>query len=124
VVVTVLPYLLLRWYRSSGTRLALWSYAGLTALVFAWFGFVDGFLDHVLKSLGLQHTTLLPGGEAEVVPTVYSLWSPEAGNLFYEGTGVLEFVLSAVAVYHAHRLLRSQPRRTTRARDAVPSASW
>ena len=121
VIITLLPYLLLRWYRSSRTRLALGSYAALTALVFIWFGIVDGFLDHVLKALGLQHTTLLPGGEAPVVPTVYSLWSPEAGNLFYEGTGVLEFVLSAIALYYCHRLLRSRASRTFKTREVVAS---
>ena len=123
VIITVLPYLLLRRYRSSGSRPLLWSYAGLTAVIFVWFGFVDGFLDHVLKALGLQHTTLLPGGEATVVPTVYSLWSPEASNLFYEGTGILEFVLSALAVYHGYRLLRSQLLRTARTRALVASAA-
>ena len=80
VIITVLPYLLLRRYRSSGSRLALASYAGLAGLIFIWFGFIDGFLDHVLKALGLQHPTLLPGGEATVVPTVYSLWSPRSGQ--------------------------------------------
>jgi hypothetical protein len=94
----------------------------LAALIFIWFGFVDGFLDHVLKALGLQHTTLLPGGEATVVPTVYSLWSPEAGNLFYEGTGILEFALSVVAIYHGYRLLRaSRMEPTMRTRKAAPS---
>jgi len=93
----------------------------LAALIFIWFGFVDGFLDHVLKALGLQHTTLLPGGEATVVSTVYSLWSPEAGNLFYEGTGILEFALSAIAIYHGYRLLRSQPERTVKTRETVAS---
>jgi hypothetical protein len=123
VIITVLPYLLLRHYRSSGSRLALRVNAGLAALIFIWFGFVDGFLDHVLKALGLQHTTLLPGGEATVVSTVYSLWSPEAGNLFYEGTGVLEFALSAIAIYHCYRLLRSQPERTAKGLKAVPAPS-
>ena len=125
VIITVLPYLLLRHYRSSGSRLALWSYAGLTASIFIWFGIVDGFLDHVLKALGLQHTTLLPGGEATVVPTAYSLWSPQAGNLFYEGTGILEFALGAIAIYHGYRLLRSQAKRTVKTRDevATPASS-
>lgn len=123
-IITVLPYLLLRRYRSSGSRVALWGYASLAALIFLWFGLVDGFLDHVLKALGLQHTTLLPGGEATVVRTVYSLWSPDASNLFYEGTGVLEFVLSGIAIYHCYRLLRaSQTAGTVETRDAAPSAT-
>ena len=121
VIITGLPYMLLRHYRSSSSRLALWSYAGLAASIFIWFGFVDGFLDHVLKALGRQHTTLLPGGEAAVVSTVYSLWSPQAGNLFYEGTGILEFVLSAIALYHCYRLLRSQPEPTVTIGEAAAS---
>lgn len=123
VIATLLPYVLMRRYRFSGSRLALWSYAGLTALIFLWFGLIDGFLDHVLKALGLQHTTLLPGGEAAVVPTAYSLWSPEAGILFYEGTGILEFALSTIAVYHAYRLIRASRRaRTVRTHGTMPSA--
>jgi hypothetical protein len=124
-IITVLPYLLLRRYRSSGSGVALWSYAGLAALIFLWFGIVDGFLDHVLKALGFQHTTLLPGGNATVVHTALSLWSPEAGNLFYEGTGILEFLLSAVAVYFCYRVLRQsrpeRPSRTVRTSDAAPA---
>jgi hypothetical protein len=110
LIITMLPYLLLRHYRFSGNRLALWSYAGLTSLIFLWFGVVDGFLDHVLKALGLQHTTLLPGGEATVVKTALSLWSPGAGNVFYESTGVLEFAVSIIAMYYAYRLLRAERR--------------
>ena len=105
-VITVLPYLLLRRYRSSGIRVALWAYTALATSIFLWFGLVDGFLDHVMKALGFQHTTLLPGGDATVVHTVFSLWSPEAGNLFYEGTGILEFVLTTAAMYFAYRILR------------------
>jgi hypothetical protein len=107
LVITALPYVLLRHYRTSGSRLALWSYAGLTSLIFLWFGIIDGLLDHVLKALGLQHTTLLPGGEATVVRTALSLWSPGAGNMFYESTGVLEFAVSIVALYYGHGLLRA-----------------
>ena len=108
VIITALPYLLQRHYRASRSRVALWGYTALVASIFLWFGFVDGFLDHVLKALGLQHTTLLPGGEATVVPTAFHLWSPAAGNLFYEGTGILEFALSVAAVYLCFRFLRAQ----------------
>ena len=106
VIITVLPYLLMRWYRSSGSRLALWTYAATTGVIFFWFGLIDGFLDHVMKALGLQHTTLLPGGEGDVVPTAFTVWSPEASSLLYEGTGILEFVFSVFAVYHCYRLLQ------------------
>jgi hypothetical protein len=89
LVIIALPLGLMWWLVSSGRKFALWSYVVVKALVIFWFAFVDGFLDHVLKAFGLQNTTFLPGSEAEVVETVYSLWSPQAGNLFYEGTGVL-----------------------------------
>ena len=72
-----------------------------------------------MKALGLQHTTLLPGGEAAVVPTVYSLWSPEAVNLFYEGTEILESALTAIAIYHCYRLLRSGAGQIVKTRDVV-----
>lgn len=128
VVLTVLPYLLMRWYRRADSRVALWSYSVLTALIFLWFGFVDGFLDHVMKALGLQHTTLLPGGAAKVVHTAFTLWSTDAGNVFYEGTGLLEFVLSVVAVYYCYRVLqtswsaRSVKAQTAAAAPVSPSA--
>jgi hypothetical protein len=98
LVLIALPVLLLRWQRRSGRRIALWAYAGLNLLTFSWFAFVDGFLDHVIKALGLQNTTFLPGGDAETVPTVFHLWSPQAGDLFYEGTGILTFALGLVAI--------------------------
>jgi hypothetical protein len=98
LVLIALPVLLLRWQRRSGTRVALWAYAGLNLLTFSWFAFVDGFLDHVIKALGLQNTTFLPGGDAETVPTVFHLWSTQAGDLFYEGSGILTFALGLVAM--------------------------
>lgn len=107
LILVALLYILMHWFRASGRPLALWSFSATNGIIFAWFGFIDGFLDHVLKALGLNHTTVLPGGEADVVTTVYSLWSPEAGNLFYEGTGVLTFLASVVALYYNYRLLRT-----------------
>jgi hypothetical protein len=98
LVLIALPVLLLRWQRRSGKRVALWAYAGLSLSIFSWFAFLDGFLDHVIKALGLQNTTFLPGGDAETVPTVFHLWSTQAGDLFYEGTGILTFALGLVAM--------------------------
>lgn len=106
-IVTLLPYLLMRWLKHTGNKLALWLYALLTGLIFLWFGFIDGFLDHVFKALGFQHITFLPGGEASVVKTVFSLWSPEAGNFFYEGTGFLTFVVSTIALYYCFKFLQT-----------------
>lgn len=76
-------------------RLALLAaYGVFTALVVFWFGFLDGFLDHVLKAAGLDNVTFLPGGEAEVVATAMQLWSQEATTAFYEGTGILSAILA------------------------------
>ena len=76
--------------------------------MFIWFGFIDGFMDHVLKALGLQNTTFLPGGEAEVVKTVLSLWSPAAGNIFYEGTGVLTSIVGMIAMGYLFKMIQAK----------------
>jgi hypothetical protein len=100
-----LPYLLMRWFRQSGNKAGLWAYGVLNGLIIVWFGLIDGFLDHVLKALSFQNLTFLPGGEAEVVPTALSLWSAEAGNFFYEGTGVLTFFAAVFAVYYGYKFI-------------------
>ena len=105
VILTVLPYVLMRWYASTRSTRIMKAYSLYSALMFLWFGIVDGFLDHVLKAVGLENTTFLPGGEAEVVKTALSLWSPEAGNLFYEGTGVLTFFAGVVAMVYIVRMI-------------------
>jgi len=80
------------------------TYSAYSSLMFLWFGFIDGFMDHVVKAVGLQNTTFLPGGDAEVVKTVLSLWSPQAGNIFYEGTGILSSVAGFIAVFYLVRM--------------------
>ena len=107
-IIVLLPYVLMRWFKHTGNRVALWAYGLLTSMIVIWFGVIDGFLDHVMKALGFQNTTFLPGGEAEVVKTVLSLWSPEAGYVFYEGTGILTFIASVFAVYYGYRFIQAQ----------------
>ncbi|MBU1306419.1 MAG: hypothetical protein KKF33_12990 [Alphaproteobacteria bacterium] len=63
-----------------------------------WFGFLDGFLDHVVKAAGLDNITFLPGSEANVVATAMTLWSEETSAAFYEGTGVLSAALALVTM--------------------------
>lgn len=106
LILTSLPYVLLRWYGSTKNTAIMKAYSLYGALMFTWFGFIDGFMDHVLKVLGLQNTTFLPGGEAEVVKTALSLWSPAAGNIFYEGTGVLTFVAGVFAMVYLIRMIQ------------------
>jgi hypothetical protein len=108
IIVTLLPYILIRWFMHTGNKGALWAYGLLTSLIVVWFGIIDGFLDHVMKALGFQNTTFLPGGEAKVVKTVFSLWSPEAGNFFYEWTGILTFIVGVFAVYYCYKFIQAQ----------------
>ena len=108
MILTALPYALIRWYANSKNETILKSYSLFSALMFIWFGFIDGFMDHVFKAVGLQNTTFLPGGEAEVVKTVISLWSPEAGNIFYEGTGALTFIVGTIAMGYLIRMIQVQ----------------
>jgi hypothetical protein len=107
VILTALPYVLWRWHAQSKSALSLGIYAMYNGLMFSWFGFIDGFMDHVLKAIGLANTTFLPGGEAEVVATKLSLWSPAAGNLLYEGTGILTFIVGVFAMVYLASLLRA-----------------
>ena len=107
IIIILLPYVLLRWFAHTGTKWAVAIYGLYNILIIVGLGVVDGFLDHTLKALGFQHTTILPGGEAEVVKTVFSLWSPAAGNIFYEGTGVLTFIGSVFAAVFLFRFIRT-----------------
>ncbi|MCU0464141.1 MAG: hypothetical protein MUF38_06190 [Anaerolineae bacterium] len=104
-LITALPFAVLWLHQKLNQRWMLWLYAALNTLIFVAFGFMDGFLDHVIKALGLQNITFLEGSDAEVVETVFSLWSPEAGYIFYEWTGIATFVVSVVAMVYTARML-------------------
>lgn len=104
------PGLIVPTFIGIGLAIALWvlysrtrkvgvlaGYGAFTALVVFWFGFLDGFLDHVVKAAGLDNITFLPGGDAEVVATALQLWSQDSGTAFYEGTGVLSAILALLA---------------------------
>ena len=99
---------------SKTRRLALLAVYGVfTALVVFWFGFLDGFLDHVVKAAGLDNITFLPDSEAEVVATAMQLWSQQATTTFYEGTGILSAILALVtAVTTGAFIYREVPRRS------------
>jgi hypothetical protein len=112
VIIILLPYVLMRWFAHTGTKWAVAIYGLFNIPIIVGLGVVDGFLDHTLKALGLQHMTILPGGEAEVVKTVFSLWSPAAGNIFYEGTGILTFIGSVFATVYLLQFIRTLHHRT------------
>lgn len=107
---------LVLWALYSKTRrfALLAAYGAFAALVVFWFGFLDGFLDHVVKAAGLDNITFLPGGEAEVVATAMQLWSQQASTAFYEGTGILSAILALVtAVSTGAFIYREAPRPAT-----------
>lgn len=113
-IIILLPYVLMRWYAQNGNKWPVWIYGLYNAMIIVQFGVVDGFLDHVLKALGFSHLTFLPGGDAEVVKTFFSLWSPQAGNIFYEGTGILTFVGSFFATLYLYQFIRVLSRSTAK----------
>src|SRR5688572_28013303 len=108
LILTLLPYALLRWYAGTGNTAVMKTYSLYSTLMFVWFGLIDGFLDHILKVLGLGNLTFLPGGEAAVVKTILSLWSPAAGQVFYEGTGVLTFIAGVFGMVYLVRMIQAK----------------
>ncbi len=104
ITLALVPTLLAAAYRWRANRWVLVAYLIYNAFVIWSFGVVDGFLDHGLKAMGLSNLTFLPGGDQQQVPTVFALWSPQATELFYEGTGVLTAVASGFAVFYAWRI--------------------
>ena len=105
----VLPVVLWIQYRRTASRGLFAAYAVYSALIVFWFGFLDGFLDHAMKAMGLEKTTFHPGSEASVIATAFTLWSQDATTAFYEGTGLLSAVLALVTLIttaaYAHREL-------------------
>lgn len=92
------PIVLWALYSRSGKPALLWAYGAYAGLVVFWFGFLDGFLDHVVKAAGLENITFLPGSEEAVVGTAMQLWSQSASTAFYEGTGILSAILALLTV--------------------------
>lgn len=108
VILVVLPVVLLYLVRRRSSLVLTGVFAALSILIFVWFGFVDGILDHLLKAMGLENLTILPGGEADVVATYYSLGSSATSSAFYEATGVVEAVASIVMLWFTIALLTSR----------------
>jgi hypothetical protein len=108
ILTLALPVGLLWLFRRNSSRWVLGAYGLLNFLIFLWFGFFDGFLDHVFKLLGLNNITFLAGSDAEIVETVFHLWSVEAGHWFYELTGALTFIVSLLALYYTVRFIMTR----------------
>lgn len=99
------PIVLWVLYERSGKPALLWAYGAYAGLVVFWFGFLDGFLDHVAKAAGLDNITFLPGSEEAVVATAMQLWSQSASSAFYEGTGILSAILALLTVIATGRYI-------------------
>jgi hypothetical protein len=103
ILPVVLIYLLERTRRNVFAAV----YAVYVGLIVFWFGFLDGFLDHVLKVSGVENLTFLPGSEEAIVATYYQFGSLEVSAAIYEWTGVLSAVLAlATTVFTALYLAR------------------
>jgi hypothetical protein len=107
-ILALLPYLLMRWFRASGSRSSVWAYGLFSTILIGGFSVIDGFLDHVLNAvLGLYGT--VTGQEVDHVERAFRVLPPThlVGDVFYEATGILEFVAGAVAAYYAYHFLRA-----------------
>jgi len=110
LVIVFVPYLLMRWYRRSGSKLALWFYGVLNVLVISWFGVIDGFADHVVKAFGRYILTPLTGESVKIGSMILP---PYEGDFFYEITGILTFIASAFATYYGIKMIRGRRQMTT-----------
>lgn len=108
-VLTVLPTLLMLWFKRAGNKVALWAYGVLNAFIILGLGFVDGFLDHTVRfSKTLAYNILLPlhGGDPKVVEQVFSLLPPAPVDVFLESSGVLTFIVSLFALYYGYQFIK------------------
>jgi len=88
-------------YQRTKNKIFLVSYGLINALVVIGFGLINGFWNHAFKVfLYYLHNNSLPPFLAQLFMT------PQIGSFFYEGAGVLTFVLSVVAVYYGHAVIK------------------
>ncbi len=86
----------------------LGAYALVSYAIIGWFGIVDGLFDHTFRVLGLDNITWLPGGDVEVVETVFRIGSAETSHWFFQITGSLVFVVSLFALFFTTRFIMSR----------------
>ena len=113
----------LRWQRAEpdtvAGRAAWWTFWGVNAVVFVLLiGMFEGVYNHAFKNL-----LYFGGAPLSVVreffpPPTYEL----PNDWFFELTGVLQVVPSAVAAYHLARLLAERLRRATASRPVAGGA--
>lgn len=88
-------------YRRTRNKVFLVFYGLLNAWVIVGFGLFNGFWNHAFKVfLNYLHNGFLPPFLAKLFMT------PQIGSLFYEGVGVLTFIMSILAAYYGYKLVK------------------
>jgi hypothetical protein len=90
-------------YQRTKKKVFLFFYGLLNAWVIIGFGLLNGFWNHSFKVfLFYLHNGALPPFLAKLFMT------PHIGSFFYEGVGVLTFVMSMVASYYGYKLIKEE----------------
>lgn len=101
VILIALLYALNNMYRRTRNKFVLVFYGLLNAWVIIGFGLFNGFWNHTFKLfLNFLHNGYLPPFMAKFFLT------PQIGNFFFEGVGVLTFVMSIFAAYYGYRFIK------------------
>ncbi len=88
-------------YLRTGNKVLLAFYALLNAWVIIGFGLVNGFWNHGMKIfLYYLHNGSLPPFLAKL------FMAPQIGSPFFEGAGILTFVVSIAAAYYGYKFMR------------------
>jgi hypothetical protein len=108
LLIVVVPYVLIRWFRSTGSKVPLGAYGVFNAWLIVSFGLVDGLLDHVVNAF-VELYAATSGQPVDRLERAFRVLPPTplVGDLLYEGTGVLTFVASLFAAYYGYRFLRA-----------------
>lgn len=88
-------------FQRTRSMISLLFYGLVNAWVIIGFGLVNGFWNHALKvSLYYLHNGYLPPFLAKFFIT------PQIGSSFYEGVGVLTFIMSILAAHFGYKLIK------------------
>ncbi len=88
-------------YRSTRNKVFLVFYGLLNAWVIIGFGLFNGFWNHAFKVfLNFLHNGYLPPFLAKL------FFTPQIGSSFFEGVGILIFVMSVFAAYYGYKFIK------------------
>ncbi|MBI5099546.1 MAG: hypothetical protein HZB30_09950 [Nitrospirae bacterium] len=90
-------------YLRTRNKVFLVFYGLLNAWVIIGFGLFNGFWNHVLKAfLNYLHNGHLPSFLAKLFMT------PEIGSSYFEGVGMLTFIMSMCAAYYGYKFIKEE----------------